>query len=315
MSVRPDLQLPVIAAQAIVDGVLMGHTVAAVSNIHGGEIAATYEITFVEDEPPVVLKVYPDSLHWKMQKEVTVIALVQGRLSVPAPRILLADDSKRLLDLNFVLMTKLPGSTLGRLESTLAVDQRASAYRQIGGLLREFHRIPMDAFGYIGSRGIGTAHATNHDYLAHQCDRKLAEFADRGGSADLARRIAAYFSACLHLLHECSHPVLCHNDLHAGNLLAEITEDAVRLCGVLDFEGALAGDPLMDLAKALFYLNAQDGNALLDGYGDTGRRQWSQVLAFYHLYFVLELWCWMAQIGNEKLLDKLALDLERYAAR
>jgi hypothetical protein len=91
MSVRPDLQVPMMAAQAIVDGVLVGQRVAAVSNLHGGEIAATYEIAFVEDKPPVVLKVYPDSLHWKMQKEVTVIAPVQGRLSVPAPSILLAD--------------------------------------------------------------------------------------------------------------------------------------------------------------------------------------------------------------------------------
>jgi aminoglycoside phosphotransferase (APT) family kinase protein len=46
-----------------------------------------------------------------------------------------------------------------------------------------------------------------------------------------------------------------HNDLHAGNVLAEIAEGGVRLSGVLDFEGALAGDPLMDVAKALYYLN------------------------------------------------------------
>jgi aminoglycoside phosphotransferase (APT) family kinase protein len=226
---------------------------------------------------------------------------------------LLADDSKRLLDLNFALMTKLPGSTLGSLGATLVGDQRVSAYRQIGCLLREFHRISMDAFGYIGPRGISTARVTNRDYLSHQCDRKLKEFADRGGSADLARRMAAYFSTRAHMLQECSRPVLCHNDLHAGNLLAEITDHGVRLSGVLDFEGALAGDPLMDLAKALFYLKAEDTNALLEGYGDTGRARWSQMLEFYHLYFVLELWCWMAQIGNEQPLHALALDLERYS--
>jgi aminoglycoside phosphotransferase (APT) family kinase protein len=49
--------------------------------------------------------------------------------------------------------------------------------------------------------------------------------------------------------------VLCHNDLHAGNLLAMIENEAPRLTGVLDFEGALAGDPLMDVAKALYYLD------------------------------------------------------------
>ncbi len=109
--------------------------------------------------------------------------------------------------------------------------------------------------------------------------------------------------------------VLCHNDLHAGNVLAQITEGGVRLSGVLDFEGALAGDhPLMDVAKALYYLNAEARNAVLEGYGDTGRQHWSQTLDLYHLYFVLELWCWMAQIGNHQPLDKLALDLEHFSA-
>jgi hypothetical protein len=46
MSIRPDLQVPVATAQAIIDGVMVGHPVAAVSKIHGGEIAATYEIAF-----------------------------------------------------------------------------------------------------------------------------------------------------------------------------------------------------------------------------------------------------------------------------
>src|ERR1700726_3858208 len=113
MTIPPYLQVPVATAQAIVDGVLPDRTVAAVSKIHGGEIAATYEIVFADAEQPIVLKMYPDSLHWKMQKEVAVASLIQGRLSVPAPRILLADDSKSGLGLNFILMTKLAGSILG----------------------------------------------------------------------------------------------------------------------------------------------------------------------------------------------------------
>jgi len=314
MSIRPDLQVPAATAQAIVDGVLPGHAVAAVSEIHGGEIAAIYEIAFGGAEQPVILKVYPDSLHWKMQKEVTVASLIRACLSVPVPRILLADDSKRLLGLNFILMTKLAGSILGGFESALTNGQRVSAYRQIGLLLREFHRIPMEAFGYIGASGILTAHLTNHAYLSFQFDRKLKEFTDRGGAVRLAQRIAAHVSRRADLLRECSHPMLCHNDLHAGNLLAEITKGDVRLSGVLDFEGALAGDPLMDVAKALYYLDAGARDALLEGYGDTGRQHWQQTLDLYHLYFVLELWCWMAQIGNQQPLGRLAMDLERCSA-
>ena len=314
MNVRPDLQVSLATAQSIVDRVVSEHTVANVSSIHGGEIAAVYEIAFnTAAQPPLVLKVYPDALHWKMQKEVTVIGFIQDRLSVPVPRILFADDSKRLLGLNFIVMTKLDGSILGRLETTLVSEQLVSAYAQIGQLLREFHRIPMEAFGYIGPKGIWTAHQTNHSYLTHQFQRKLKEFTDRGGTVGLAQRIAGYFAAREHLLHACTRAVLCHNDLHAGNLLATVAEGTVRLTGVLDFEGALAGDPLMDVAKALYYLCDETKRALLRGYGAIERDDWRQTLDLYHLYFVLELWCWMAQIGNKQPLDKLAAELEHHS--
>jgi hygromycin-B 7''-O-kinase len=176
MKLKPELQVSGSAAQAIVDRVVPGQTVAKVSRLHGGEIAAVYEIAFADSEhAPVVLKLYPDELHWKMQKDVTIVGLIRNRLSLSVPRILLADDSKELLDLNFTLMTRLDGSILGQLETTLTSGQRRSAYAQIGGLLQEFHRIPMEAFGYIGPTGIWTAHSTNQAYLTHQFQRKLKD--------------------------------------------------------------------------------------------------------------------------------------------
>jgi aminoglycoside phosphotransferase (APT) family kinase protein len=314
MSVRPALEVPFATAQSIVDRVLAGQQVTDVSNIHGGEIAAVYMITFEGPYPPVVLKVYPDGLHWKMQKEANVISLVQPRLSVPIPRVLLADDSKQIVALNFILMTKLDGEILAGLEPMLTSDELLASYCQIGKLLRQLHHLPMNAFGYIGHNGIVTEHATNQAYVSKQFDQKLKEFAERGGADGLARRVKETFARRAHLLQECTHPVLCHNDLHAGNLLVDFTAGSPRLTGVLDFEGALAGDPLMDVAKAVYYLSDDTKAALLDGYGDMGRRHWSETLDLYHLYFVLELWCWMAQIRNKKALDKLALDLERCSA-
>lgn len=314
MDLKPELFISVATAQAIVECAGAGGRVVDVTRIHGGEIAAVYVVTCADAQPPLVLKVYPDSLHWKMRKEASVISLVTGRLRVPAPLVLMADDSKQILDLNFLLMSKLEGSILGHMERSLTPEAYTSAYVQIGQLLRDFHRIPMDAFGYIGGAGVVNAHPDNHAYLAHQFKRKLDEFAERGGAASLGERIAAHVAERNHLFTGCAGPVLCHNDLHAGNLLAKDADGAVHLTGVLDFEGALAGDPLFDVAKAMFYLREAEKRALLSGYGDTQRAHWRETLGLYHLYFVLELWCWMAQIGNTEPLEKLAGDLERSVA-
>jgi hypothetical protein len=76
--------MTVSTAQAVVDEAGCSGAVARIATLQGGEIAAVYEIGFVNPaHPALVLKVYPDDLFWKMQKEVTVIGLIQNRLGVP----------------------------------------------------------------------------------------------------------------------------------------------------------------------------------------------------------------------------------------
>jgi aminoglycoside phosphotransferase (APT) family kinase protein len=99
-------------------------------------------------------------------------------------------------------------------------------------------------------------------------------------------------------------------------VLAESNDGTLRLSGILDFESAIAGDPLMDIAKALYYFTPEDEPkkaGLLAGYGALDRGDWRETLDLYRLYATLQLWCWMAQIGNREPLDSLAEDLRRSA--
>src|SRR5262245_57069260 len=260
-------------------------------------MGAVYELKLAEAHHSLVLKVYPREFQWKMQKEVIVCGRLDGRLTVPIPRILLADDSKSLLDLNFVVMSKLDGENLADLEDGLATEEMLSAYTQMGGLLREFHQVRMEAFGYIGPHGLWSPQSTNHAYVTNRFESKLEEFGKRGGDPGLARRVAAYVCAHEDLLHACPLPVLCHNDFHARNVLASKGSGTLRLSGILDFEGAQAADPLMDLAKTLYCSPDVDDAkraALLNGYGEPARKDWRQTVELYYLYYILEFWCWMA---------------------
>ena len=68
----------------------------------------------------------------------------------------------------------------------------------------------------------------------------------------------------------------------------------------------------MDIAKAFYYFTPADEPkkaGLLAGYGAIERGDWQQTLDLYRLYATLELWCWMAQIGNRKPLARLSEDL------
>jgi hypothetical protein len=65
----------------------------------------------------------------------------------------------------------------------------------------------------------------------------------------------------------------------------------------------------MDVAKALYYLDVEARRAILQGYGPVEQEHWSQTLELYRLYCVLELWCWMAQIGKRQPLQQLAIEL------
>ena len=317
MTVKPDIAVSLAEAQAIVDRAGDGQRVAQISALAGGHIGAIYEIGLMERKPAFVLKVYPESLHWKMQKEVNVCALLSGRLGVAVPRVLLADDTKSVIGLNFVLMDKLDGVVLRTLERRLPDKELFSVYSQMGLVLRQIHRIAMQSFGYIGPNGIWTAHASNRAYMSWQFESKLAEFAERGGDSALGDRLRAVVIERTHLLEACATAHLCHYDFHSGNILAESKDGSLRLSGVLDFESAIAGDPLMDIAKALYYFTPQDEPkkaGLLAGYGALDRGDWQATLDLYRLYASLELWCWLAQIGNQEPLARLADDLGRSAS-
>jgi len=63
----------------------------------------------------------------------------------------LADSSKTLIDLGFVVMERLDGKSLVGLEPALDRSDTYAIYAQMGRVLREIHAIMMDSFGYIGA--------------------------------------------------------------------------------------------------------------------------------------------------------------------
>jgi aminoglycoside phosphotransferase (APT) family kinase protein len=317
VTLKPTLEIPQEQAQAIVDRVAPGRRLVRLSALLSGEISAVFEIELADGPPALVLKVYPEALHWKMRKEVLVARLLDGKLDVPVPRILLADDSKALIDLNFAVMTRLDGHNVLGLERTLDRSQVIAIYGQMGRALREIHGIAMEAFGYIGPDGIVAPATSNRTYMLSQFDRKLGGFAELAGRPELAAQLKDYVERSTPLLDGCTQPSLCHYDFHTGNVLAAPRDGVTRLTGIVDLENAIAGDPLMDLAKTIAYSVRDDETkraALLAGYGRIERPDWPATLRLYQFYGAIELWAWWTQIGDRQRADSLLPDLEKYVS-
>jgi aminoglycoside phosphotransferase (APT) family kinase protein len=312
---EPRLPISVAQAQAIIGRLAESSAVTRVTTLHGGQLCDVFEISRAERCDPLVVKIYPGALQWKMHKEANIIRLMQGRLSVPIPQLLLVDDTKSLLDFNFIVMSKLRGQIVLGLEETLPQAQLRFVYWQMGRTLREIHDTTMSAFGYIGSHDIAAPFTSNRAYMSFQFEKKLNEFVERGGSRSLIDQLRHFVGRQAHLLDGCTGASLCHYDFHAGNVLIEIKDGSPCLSGILDFENAIAGDPLMDIAKTLNYAVRDDEakrDGLFAGYGAIKRAEWEETLTLYRMYCVLELWCWMAQIGNRESLVRLSRDLQQF---
>jgi len=315
VTLKPALAVSDTQAQAIVDRVAPGRRVARVGELLAGEISAVFEIELANGPPALVLKVYPETLHWKMQKEVSIARRLEG-LPIPVARILRADDSRTLLDLDFVVMNRFDGRNVNQWEPSLDRNTTHDIYRQIGAALRVIHGITLESFGYLVSDGVAQPFASNRAYMLSQFERKLGGFARLGGRPALAAQLDAYLKRSAGLLDGCQQPVLCHYDYHSGNLLADRRDGTLQLTGIIDLENAIAADPLMDLAKTIAYSVRDDATkraGLLAGYGSIDRPDWQETLRLYQFYGAIELWAWWTQIGDAARAEGIVAELERYA--
>ena len=140
---------------------------------------------------------------------------------------------------------------------------------------------------------------------------KPPEFERLGGDLRLRRRLGREIDERAGLFDKCEHAVVCHNDGHDANVLFAASPAGWLLSGLLDFEHALAGDPLLDLACTYEFSERKSDKtlaALIDGYGLAG--DWRATFDLYLVHHRLGLWNLLAGLGVTGRLQPLAAQLE-----
>lgn len=235
----------------------------------GGQLSAVHELRCADPSHSAILKVYAPEWAWKQAKEIHVYGLLSGVDGLRVPDVLYHAPSSGPGHRAVTILSLLEGLPLSEASARMDAAQIADAYREMGAALAVVHRIGQEAFGYLTDRILDPL-PDNGSYMRHQFTKKLREFDDLGGERALRDAVARRVEQDGALFDDGTSAVLCHNDLHEGNVLVAQGSDGWRMTGVIDVENAIAADPLIDLAKTDYYSLGRgepERAALLEGYG------------------------------------------------
>jgi Ser/Thr protein kinase RdoA (MazF antagonist) len=293
------LELDLVQARAIVGALEPPLRAQTVRRLAG----ASNDVFEIEGEGrSVVLKAYAEAPAWKLGKEAFVAGLYAGSGLALTPRWLMTDETCSRLARRFALMTRIAGEPL---RARFGQADAERLFREMGELLRQLSVLAMPVFGYLLDGDVAERFETNLEWMAVSFDRKYRDFRAWGGDAGLCEQIERFAGERFEALGECQRPVLCHNDFHPGNVMVDASADGTwRISGVIDFENAVAADPLFDFAKALDYTahECAAGRApLQDGYGPLGRPGAAEACLIYRIYHKLELLNWFVAVRADPL--------------
>jgi aminoglycoside phosphotransferase (APT) family kinase protein len=307
------------AAQQIICSVFGAQArIRSFSELTEGYFNAAYAIA-LDGGRRCVLKVAPPDtirvLRYEQQimsAEVAVMQLVRQSTTMPVPAIYAFDTSRRILDSAFFLMEFVPGVPLHTLRNTLSPTEQQTIDRAIGAYLREMNDISGPSFGYAAPS------APRYSSWAEAFPQMLEDVLADGAALevrlprsydDLRQQLRAWSS----ILADVTTPQLVHWDLWDGNIF--IDPASKQIAGIIDFERALWGDPLMEFQ----FRTLAAAPDFVTGYGrpmlETEHARQRRLLYNIYLYLIMVIECAYRQYPTQDQerwsREQLAVELER----
>jgi len=211
-----------------------------------------------------------------------------AKISIPVPRILVYDWSKKLVDFDYIIESKIDGDDLE--DTKLSKTQLEQVMKDLGKMLRKMHKVKTKQFGFLNKPLTGEF--KNMNFLIEWVEDNLKKLAARKTiSISKIRKIKKYFGNNKDVLN-CKISRLLHNDLAYSNCVL----NNKKLEGIIDLGDAFAGDPVYDVARSYQALTELYPDKIvdifLDAYGKVNMHRFN----FYLLYHAT----WTADVYVEE---------------
>lgn len=246
-----------------------------------------------------VIKLFPSRARSHFETEKSALARIDGRLSIPTPRLLAAGEEDDWL---YVVMSRLRGQSLAETWPVLSREDRRRLLHDLGTGLAGLHATATNDLPALTLDWPKFVREQRESCRAHQAAKGL----DSGWLAQIDEYLERWCPG-----DECR-PVLLHTEVMREHLLVDDLDGRWQLSGLVDFEPAIIGAPEYELTSvALFVAGAEPGlfGAALDGYGlqrDEALPLRLMVYALLHRYSNLRWYLERVPGGGNTTLESLA---------
>jgi len=259
-----------------------------VQEMTDGWFNTAYKIMLGEGGRQIVLKVGPPAdaaiLTYEkalLRAEVDAMKLAATNPKIPVPQIIFDDFSRHCLPYDYYFMDFVNGSPWNKISDSLSAEQNSAIEYQLGEITAQINAFEHSTFGYYA---FGREFNNWPDTFYWMCSLLFADA--RRYQIELAlseQEFFAKFDEHYPVFAEVARPQLVHWDLWAGNIFVALDGNLPKITGIIDFERALWGDPLMES----YVGKLQQGlSAYMAGYGKDILATRAQHLRriFYNIY-------------------------------
>ncbi|AOZ94385.1 aminoglycoside phosphotransferase family protein [Paenibacillus crassostreae] len=277
-----------------------GQSIQSSEELTEGWANVAYEIVLA-DGRKVVLKVAPskDKRLMRCEKnnmrtEVEALRIVTQIGGIPVPHVYVYDPSCTLIDSEYFIMEYIEGISLNKIKDSLLSEELQSIEKQLGEYNALINSCKGEKFGYFhDGDDLTVSWAVAFRKLINDV---LQDGIEAGIDLSISySEIEIEIDKRITTLNEVSEPCLVHWDLWPGNVF--IHEG--RISGIIDFERAFWGDPLIEYYFGKFAQSA----AFEEGYGkgitSEGERNRRALYDFY-LDLVMVIECDYRQYENQE---------------
>jgi aminoglycoside phosphotransferase (APT) family kinase protein len=231
-----------------------------------------------------------------MKAEVDALRLVRQRTQVPTPEVYAYDTSRCLLPSDYFISEFLPGIPLHKRRAELPLEAQASVEREMGRLARQMSSIHGEVFGLFAQlESPGCTWRVSFINLLRDIllDGQEMAVVLPLPYDELFQCLEQHFD----VLDEVVTPQMVHWDLWDGNVF--IDAQTHQVTGLIDFERALWGDPLIEV----IFMNLDPRSNFVQGYGEdmlgTPAQQKRRMLYNIYLYLIMIIECYCRLYQNQ----------------